>query len=152
MDTLTPQRRSENMRRIRSKGMQPELEVRKLIHRLGYRFRLHDPQLPGKPDLVFSSRRKIILVHGCFWHQHKANKCKIARVPKSNLSYWAEKLSRNVKRDKVHKKALTARGWRVLTIWECEVNRPDLSLRVMRFLENGRVAAKSVSMSEIRNT
>ena len=135
MDKLTPQERSENMRRIRSKGMQPEVEVRKMVHHLGYRFRLHDPKLPGKPDLVFPSRRKIILVHGCFWHQHNSTRCKVTRLPKSNLNYWLQKLSTNVRRDALHKKALRAAGWKVLTIWECEIDRNALTKRVIRFLE-----------------
>ena len=135
MDTLTPQQRSKNMRQIRGKGMKPELEVRRIVHRLGYRFRLHQSKLPGKPDLVFSSRRKIIFVHGCFWHHHNSTKCKLSRVPKSNLDYWSHKLSSNVKRDAEHRTALKTSGWRVLTIWECEIDRGDLIKRVTRFLE-----------------
>lgn len=135
MDRLTPEQRSENMRRIRSKGMQPEIEVRRLLHRLGYRFRLHDPKLPGKPDLVFRSRRKVILVHGCFWHQHNAATCKITRQPKSNLTYWSNKLSSNVKRDATHRKALKSSGWEVLTVWECQISRTNLTKRLIEFLE-----------------
>src|SRR5437588_8403122 len=88
--------RSENMRAIRSKGMRPELAVRHLVHKMGYRFRLHRKELPGKPDLVFVSRRKVIFVHGCFWHSHD---CKCAHVPKSNVDYWSPKLRRNQARD-----------------------------------------------------
>ena len=88
--------RSTNMRAIRSKDMKPELAVRSLVHRLGYRFRLHRRELPGKPDLVFSSRQKVIFVHGCFWHAHG---CKCAHVPKSNVDYWKPKLERNQVRD-----------------------------------------------------
>lgn len=135
MDKLTPERRSENMRRIRSKGMKPELEVRRLLHRLGYRFRLHDPNLPGKPDLVFPSRRKVILVHGCFWHQHNWANCKITHQPKSNLTYWNPKLAANVKRDRTHKKALKSSGWEVLTVWECQIARSNLTDRLIEFLE-----------------
>jgi len=111
--------RSENMRRIRSKGMLPELAVRSLVHRMGYRFRLHRKDLPGKPDLVFVSRRKVIFVHGCFWHSHQG--CKIAHKPKSNARYWGPKLKRNQARDKKNLKALTAIGWKPLVIWECEI-------------------------------
>jgi DNA mismatch endonuclease, patch repair protein len=118
MDRVTPQQRSENMRRIKSKGMEPELRVRRLVHGLGYRYRLHDKNLPGKPDLVFRSRRKVILVHGCFWHQHSDPACKITRKPKSNLSYWGAKLSRNVARDLANLKSLSQLGWKVLTVWE----------------------------------
>ena len=112
MDKLTPQQRSENMRRIRSKGMEPELEVRRLVHRLGYRFRLHDKNLPGKPDLVFRSRRKVIQVHGCFWHQHNSTSCEITRKPKSNIHYWTPKLARNMARDLEHLKSLSRLGCR----------------------------------------
>ena len=110
--------RSANMRAIRSKGMRPELAVRSLVHRLGYRFRLHRKDLPGKPDLVFPSRRKLIFVHGCFWHLHQG--CKSAHVPKTNLDYWIPKLLRNQVRDAKNILALSAEGWKSLIIWECE--------------------------------
>ena len=109
--------RSANMRAIRSKDMLPELRIRSLVHNLGYRFRLHRKDLPGKPDLVFASRRKVIFVHGCFWHSHD---CKIAHVPKSNVDYWLPKLQRNRVRDQKNIKALTADGWQSLVIWECQ--------------------------------
>ena len=135
MDKLTPQQRSENMRRIRSKDMEPELEERRLVHRLGYRFRLHDTNLPGKPDLVFRSRRKVIQVHGCFWHQHNSTSCEITRKPKSNIHYWTPKLARNMARDLEHLKSLSRLGWKVLTIWECELgNESALTKRLVRFL------------------
>lgn len=125
--------RSENMRAIRSKGMRPELAVRSLVHRLGYRFRLHRKDLPGKPDLVFASRRKVIFVHGCFWHSHQG--CKAAHVPKSNVNYWGPKLDRNQARDSKNIKALAAAGWKALVIWECDTaNETTLSKRVKRFL------------------
>jgi DNA mismatch endonuclease, patch repair protein len=110
--------RSENMRRIRAKGMRPELVVRSLVHKMGYRFRLHRKELPGKPDMVFVSLRKVIFVHGCFWHSHKG--CKTAHIPKSNLNYWGPKLKRNRIRDAKHLAALKADGWKALVIWECE--------------------------------
>jgi DNA mismatch endonuclease (patch repair protein) len=136
MDKLTPQQRSENMRRIRCKGMKPELAVRSLVHQLGYRYRLHDKKLPGKPDLVFRSRRKVILVHGCFWHQHGDPACKITRRPKSNLGYWAGKLVRNVTRDLQHQEALHREGWKVLTIWECQTEHKNRLTRTLtRFLK-----------------
>src|ERR1700680_2467345 len=106
------------MRRIRSKGMLPELAVRSLVHRMGFRFRLHRNDLPGKPDLVFASRRKVIFVHGCFWHSHN---CKVAHVPKSNRDYWVPKFQRNKARDRKNIDALAANGWDVLVIWECEM-------------------------------
>src|SRR5882757_9025339 len=134
MDRLTPERRSENMRRIRSKGMKPEREVRSLVHGLGYRYRLHQKTLPGKPDLVFRSRRKIILVHGCFWHQHSDPSCKITRTPKSNTGYWGDKLKGNVVRDAQHVELLRAEGWEILTIWECQISNASLPQIIKRFL------------------
>ena len=123
------------MRRIRSKGMKPEVSVRSLVFRLGYRYRLHDKNLPGKPDLVFRSRRKVILVHGCFWHQHDSPACKITRKPKSNTTYWSAKLRRNVARDGQHLRALSRLGWKVLTVWECELgDEAVLTKRLIRFL------------------
>lgn len=110
--------RSANMRAIRSKDMLPELAVRRLVHKLGYRFRLHRTDLPGKPDLVFGPRRKVIFVHGCFWHSHG---CRAAHVPKSNLKYWLPKLKRNRSRDQDNLDRLSALGWDVLVIWECEI-------------------------------
>jgi DNA mismatch endonuclease (patch repair protein) len=111
--------RSENMRRIRSKGMLPELAVRSMVHRMGFRFRLHRKDLPGKPDLVFVLRRRVIFVHGCFWHSHRG--CKIAHKPKTNADYWGPKLKRNQARDAMNIKTLRAAGWKPLVIWECEV-------------------------------
>ena len=137
-DTVTPERRSQIMANIRSKGMKPELIVRRLTHSMGYRYRLHRKDLPGKPDLVFPARRKAIFVHGCFWHQHTDPACKIARRPKSNLDYWLPKLQRNVERDAEHRDRLSALGWQVLVIWECEVKiAAGLPERIEEFLEQG---------------
>jgi len=134
-DKLTPERRSKNMRAIRSKGMEPELLVRQAAHRLGYRYRLHGKGLPGKPDLVFSSRKMAVFVHGCFWHQHSDAACKVARKPKSNLEYWLPKLDRNVTRDAANTRLLEEAGWKVLTIWECETrDRMALEGRLTKFL------------------
>jgi DNA mismatch endonuclease (patch repair protein) len=133
--------RSENMRRIRSKDMRPELAVRSLVHKMGYRFRLHRRELPGKPDLVFVSRRKVIFVHGCFWHSHEG--CKSAHVPKTNLDYWEPKLERNRARDARSIAALKADDWKTLVIWECETHTGStLKKRIKAFLSASRAAAR----------
>jgi DNA mismatch endonuclease (patch repair protein) len=135
MDKLSPERRSANMARIRSQNTSPELTLRKLIHGLGYRFRLHRKGLPGKPDLVFPSRKKVIFVHGCFWHQHADPKCLDGRPPKSNLNYWLPKLARNAERDAKARAALNAQGWRVLAVWECETKDAQrLAPKIAEFL------------------
>lgn len=127
------------MAAIRSRNTKPELIVRRMAHRLGYRFRLHRKDLPGKPDLVFVSRRKVILVHGCFWHQHTNGVCLDARVPKSNSNYWVPKLERNVTRDIRHQRDIKSLGWDVLVVWECETKDVrSLSDRLVWFLEIGR--------------
>lgn len=139
-DRVTPEQRSENMRRIRSKGMQPEMTVRRLSHALGYRHRLHRKELPGKPDLVYPGRRKVVFVHGCFWHQHPDPGCKIARRPKSNLGYWGPKLDRNVERDTRNQAQLQEKGWEYMIIWECEAREAQakgsdvLASKIRRFL------------------
>lgn len=128
-----PVSRSENMRRIRSKDTAPELLVRRLVWSLGYRYRLHRKDLPGKPDLVFGTRKKVIFVHGCFWHQHPAG-CSDSRLPKSRLGYWLPKLQRNCERDAKAVAALEAAGWQVLIIWDCETKARGLAERVEGFL------------------
>ncbi|MFQ5535190.1 MAG: very short patch repair endonuclease [Sphingomonadales bacterium] len=136
-DTVSPERRSEIMSHIRDKGMKPEMIVRRLTHAMGYRHRLHRKDLPGKPDLVFPSRRKAIFVHGCFWHQHDDPACKITRLPQSNRDYWVPKLQRNKERDAEHQANLRGMGWNVLIIWECEVRAGDnLADRIRHFLDN----------------
>lgn len=134
-DKLTSEQRSENMRRIKSAGMKPELAVRSLVHRLGYRFRLHARDLPGKPDLVFRSKKKVIFVHGCFWHCHDRADCLDSRIPKSNKGYWVPKLARNRQRDSENFKLLKRAGWKILTIWDCETSGgKKLEKRVKSFL------------------
>lgn len=134
-DKVTPERRSANMRAIRSKDTAPELAVRRLVHSMGYRYRLHRKDLPGKPDLVFAGRRKVIFVHGCFWHQHPLEQCLDGRRPKSNTGYWDPKLRRNVERDAHHREALKTAGWDVLVVWECECRDvASLSSRITDFL------------------
>lgn len=132
MDTLTATERSANMAKIRSGDTKPEMVVRRLLHRAGYRYRLHRRDLPGKPDLVFGPRRKVIFIHGCFWHQHEAPNCLDGRKPKSNTGYWHEKLERNVKRDQKHLERLTREGWDALVIWECQIKDAEVLLRNIR--------------------
>ena len=137
-DTVDPQRRSEIMSHIRAKGMKPEMRVRRLAHSMGYRYRLHQKDLPGKPDLVFPVRRKVIFVHGCFWHQHADPVCKIARRPQSNRDYWLPKLERNAARDAEQEAKLGELGWEVLILWECEVeDATRLRERIQEFLGGG---------------
>jgi DNA mismatch endonuclease, patch repair protein len=134
-DTISPARRSALMSRIRSKDTQPELAVRQLIHSLGYRYVLHDKRLPGKPDLVFPARGKVIFVHGCFWHGHH---CAKASRPKSNADYWDAKIAGNKARHRRHCHALRALGWRVLVVFECSAQAPrieGLRHRVVKFLD-----------------
>lgn len=135
-DTLTPEQRSERMSRVRAKNTKPEMLVRKLVHRLGYRYRLHGSGLPGKPDMIFAGRRAVIFVHGCFWHQHPDPSCKLSRVPKSRPEFWLPKLEGNRARDERVLAELDRRGWRVLAIWECQVkNAEQLENMVRDFLD-----------------
>ena len=113
------------MSRIRSEGMKPEMAVRRLVHSMGYRYRLHRKDLPGKPDLTFGPRRKVIFVHGCFWHQHADPECRIARIPKSRPGYWLSKLARNKERDQAALAALRELDWKVFTVWECQIKCGD---------------------------
>ncbi len=135
-DVFSAEKRSEIMRAIRGRDMKPERLLRSALHKLGYRFRLSVARLPGKPDLVFPARRKVIFVHGCFWHQH--GRCIDGRRPKSNTEYWRPKLERNVERDRENRKALRRLGWRVLVVWECEILRalPRALNRARKFLES----------------
>ena len=133
MDILSTEKRSEVMSRIRGQDTKPEMMVRRLVHRLGYRYRLHGKHLPGKPDLVFPGRKKVIFVHGCFWHQHSG--CKAATMPKTRADFWRNKLERNVERDEQQKAELANGGWEVLTIWECQLQQNDLVERIQSFLD-----------------
>lgn len=132
-DTLSKPQRSANMRAVGSRNTKPEIRVRRIAHGLGYRFRLHRRELPGKPDLAFPGRRKAVFVHGCFWHQHKG--CGRAAVPQSNIGFWLPKLTRNAARDAAQIAALKKIGWRALVIWECELkNERRVASRIRRFL------------------
>ena len=120
---------------VRGVDTKPEMLVRRLVHRMGYRYRLHVRLLPGQPDMVFPSRGKIIFVHGCFWHRHPKATCKMARMPKSRLDFWRPKLEQNRQRDLRVQGKLRRLGWRILVIWECGVGSPHLADRIKRFLE-----------------
>lgn len=119
VDFLSPLERSERMSRIRSSNTSPELALRRAMHALGFRFRLHCKDLPGRPDIVLPRYRTAIFVHGCFWHRHDG--CKVASTPKSNTEFWIKKFDRNVARDVRSKEMLEAQGWRVIVVWECEL-------------------------------
>ena len=133
VDTLTPEQRSERMSRVRDRGSKAEMVVRRLVHSLGYRYRLHVSHLPGRPDIVLAKHRKVILVHGCFWHRHED--CRLARLPKSRLDFWVTKLQRNRERDMENTRKLKDAGWSVFVVWECETSdREKLTETVKKFL------------------
>jgi DNA mismatch endonuclease, patch repair protein len=134
VDNISLDERSAIMARVRSKNSRPELSVRKLVFALGYRYRLHARDLPGQPDIVFRKLRKVIFVHGCFWHRHSS--CALARLPKSRPDFWLPKLEGNRKRDERNERTLLRGGWKVLTIWECQISASDrLTARIRRFLD-----------------
>jgi DNA mismatch endonuclease (patch repair protein) len=123
------------MARVRGRDSKPEMLVRRLVHGMGFRYRLHDRRLPGAPDLAFRGRRKAIFVHGCFWHRHPDPECKLARMPKSRLDFWGPKLEGNRERDLRQQAELKALGWDFLVVWECELrNRVELAERLRRFI------------------
>jgi DNA mismatch endonuclease (patch repair protein) len=132
MDVVSKRARSRIMRSVHSCDTGPEMSVRRILWALGYRYRLHSADLPGRPDIVFRSRRRVIFVHGCFWHQHD---CGAGARPSSNASYWNRKLDGNMNRDERNMSALTQTGWKVLVLWECQIqNRAKLKYRLLRFL------------------
>ncbi len=134
MDTITKEERSEIMGRVHHKNTRPEMLVRRLVHSLGYRFRLHRKDLPGKPDMAFPGRRKVIFVHGCFWHRHEG--CALARMPKSRVDFWNQKLEGNKARDQRNVQLLRDAGWDVLTVWECQLrDTAALQATIVTFLE-----------------
>ena len=137
MDHLSPEERSKNMGRIHSKNTKPEIRVRSILHRQGYRYRIHVKELPGKPDLYFPKYKLVVFVQGCFWHQHE--NCKRSNIPKSNKDYWITKLNRNVERDRENKKKLEELGLSVLYIWECETKDPESIIKTFKgFIDNMR--------------
>lgn len=135
VDNLTTEQRKRNMTAIKSRHTKPEMIVRSLLHRLGFRFRLHSKKLQGKPDIILPRHKKIILVHGCFWHIHD---CKRGNVPpKTNVEYWQTKRFRNVARDKENLKIYKKDGWQTLTIWECEIkDLQGLEAKLRKFLKD----------------
>ena len=135
MDTFPPEKRSQIMRQVRGKDTSPELAVRRLVHAMGFRYRLHAADLPGSPDLVFPARRSVVFVHGCYWHRHG---CPAATTPTSHVEYWRRKFERNQARDRRNVARLRRLGWRVAVVWECQVRgRERLAARLRRFLDRG---------------
>lgn len=118
-DKITPEHRSWNMARIKGKDTKIEVRVRSCLFKYGYRFRKNDKRLPGKPDIVLPKHKTVIFIHGCFWHQHK--NCKLATVPKTRTDFWIQKFEKNINNDKLHEIQLIEKGWKVITIWECEL-------------------------------
>jgi DNA mismatch endonuclease (patch repair protein) len=135
MDIKSRKLRSLNMSKIRSKNTKPELIVRSIIHKKGFRFRLHVSGLPGKPDLVFPKYKNVIFIHGCFWHRHE--NCKYSYMPKSNIDFWKNKFSDNVRKFKKARNLLKKSGWRVIVLWECEIeNKSKLEKKLQLILKN----------------
>ena len=134
-DIFTPEKRSQIMGRIGSKNSKLEIAVRKLVHSLGYRFRLHDTTLPGKPDVVLRRHRKVIFINGCFWHGHKD--CSRSKLPSTNVTFWKDKITKNAIRDKRALKKLRCEGWRAMVVWQCEMKYPErLAKRLGRYLDS----------------
>ena len=131
-----PEARRRNLSAVKARDTKPELIVRRLLHSLGYRYRLQRRDLPGKPDIVLPGRRFVIDVRGCFWHRHPDPACRNAVLPRTRADWWAAKLTRNIERDQANQTALEAEGWRVLIIWECEArgDRGELTRRLTAFL------------------
>ncbi len=133
---MTTEARSRIMRSVKASNTRPEIAVRKLAHRMGYRFRLYRADMPGKPDLAFPGRKAAIFVHGCFWHGHGCRRG--ARTPKTNVAYWTAKIGRNVARDRQHMRRLKSAGWRALIVWECTIkDEVKLARKIRRFLDHG---------------
>jgi DNA mismatch endonuclease, patch repair protein len=151
MDVLTPAQRQLNMSRIRSRDTQPELLIRRGLHAQGFRFRLHQRQLPGRPDLVLARHRTVVFVNGCFWHSHG---CHISRMPETRRDYWQPKLDRTVERDRDAASELRTRGWRIVTVWECAVRGrtrlvlDDVIAKIERFVRFGTDATLAIAGAE----
>ena len=142
MDHITQEKRSWNMRQIASKNTAPEVIFRKLIHRAGFRYRLHVKTLPGKPDLVLKKYRTAVFIHGCFWHGHE--NCKRGNQPKTNIKYWSEKIKRNMEKDAKNVIMLKNADWRIFTVWECELKKPeDVLKRFQEFIKKASDARRT---------
>jgi len=140
------EQRSATMHAVKSRDTKPEMRVRRLLHRMGYRYRLHKESLAGKPDIVFSSRRRVIFVHGCFWHGHGCKRGN--RSLATNAEYWSKKISRNIERFSAQVEQLEAEGWRVLTLWECELQAGNsLAATLRSFLEKEPIVLKTDPLS-----
>ena len=120
------EQRSRNMSAIKSKNTKPEIAVRKVLHSMGYRFRLHRKDLPGSPDIVLPKYKTVIFVHGCFWHRHE--NCKYASTPKTRQEFWNKKFNENINRDKINQENLSSKGWKIIIVWECEIKDKDFDL------------------------
>jgi DNA mismatch endonuclease (patch repair protein) len=132
MDNLTRPERSRQMASVRNQNTKPELAVRRALFAMGYRYRIHYKKLPGSPDIAFPSRRKVIFVHGCFWHRHSDAECRLTRTPKSRKDFWESKFSSNVERDKANFLALEKLGWEALVVWECEIRHMEHLRNMLR--------------------
>ncbi len=142
----SPERRSRIMRAVKGRDTKPEMIVRRVLHRSGYRYRLHRSDLPGKPDIVFGSRRTVIFVHGCFWHGHGCKRGN--RIPATNVDYWKSKIARNVERYSTQLDELARNGWTALTLWECELKDEGALANRLRVFLNGSPCAQITSRPE----
>ncbi len=134
VDRLSKEKRSWNMSRIQNRDTKPELIVRSLLHRMGYRFRLHRKDLPGNPDIVLPKHKTVIFVHGCFWHRHKG--CRFSYMPKTRVKFWRKKFQGNIERDKKHIIALKKSGWNVIVVWECQANKEEYLISKLLKIHN----------------
>jgi len=133
VDRISKKKRSELMGKIPQKDTKPEIAVRHLVWKAGFRYRLHRKDLPGTPDIVFPRLKKVIFVNGCFWHGHK---CRAKRLPKTRVAFWASKIARNKRRDKANQRRLHRAGWRYMIAWECELKKPNVERNIFKFLNN----------------
>ncbi|MET1111887.1 MAG: very short patch repair endonuclease [Allosphingosinicella sp.] len=153
MDHISPQQRSQLMSRIRGKDTKPEMTLRRALHALGYRYRVHQRGLPGQPDIVFARRKKVIWVHGCFWHWHDETSCSIAKLPKSRTEFWEAKFLRNRQRDQRQAREMEALGWSAMIVWECQLassHLKDTLAKVEKFLGEPSLAKPKRGQTGVR--